>query len=303
MLHEKITFSAGAPILAGLYYINDYPFHFHKDILEILMVLEGSFELTVVNNVITMAAGDIYIFSPNELHRLRAIDKQSCVALIMYINSDKYKTEFPDISTYQFANSAISANTAGMQILGDYLKKQLPFLFLPAREELPAYSFYKAGEEILQILVQYFQCYYIGNYYPEFNNVYRDNKIQLNRIRRIVDYIYSNYNKPIKIEDVANMEYISTNYLTHILKNGCGVGFRMFLNMARVEQSARLLLENTLFGLRPPITSVYCSRLSNCSNTIFILGHHPSERLGVCVSAGHVHIAVNHFHVVQVERA
>ena len=39
------------------------------------------------------------------------------------------------------------------------------------------------------------------------------------------------------------MEHISANHLTNILKNGCGVGFRTFLNMARVEKSAAMLLE------------------------------------------------------------
>ena len=82
-----------------------------------------------------------------------------------------------------------------------------------------------------------------GSGFPEFNNAYKGNELQLRRIRRITDYIYRNYNKPIRIEDVAAMEHISANHLTNILKNGCGVGFRTFLNMARVEKSAAMLLE------------------------------------------------------------
>ena len=99
------------------------------------------------------------------------------------------------------------------------------------------------GEKILNTLIKEFQCYYLGSGFPEFNNAYKGNELQLRRIRRITDYIYRNYNKPIRIEDVAAMEHISANHLTNILKNGCGVGFRTFLNMARVEKSAAMLLE------------------------------------------------------------
>lgn len=94
--------------------------------------------------------------------------------------------------------------------------------------------------------MQYFQCYGIVNYYPEISDAFKGNEVQLNRIRRIVNYIYMNCNEPIKIEDVANMEHISTSYLTHIMKIGCGMGFRMFLNMGRVEKSAAMLLEDEI---------------------------------------------------------
>ena len=242
MLYENIEFPADVPVRSALHFVEEYPFHIHKDVLEIILVLEGSFELTVVNNLLTMNEGDIYICGTNELHRLHSTSETPCIVLLQYIDLTAYKTEFPDINTYQFANSALKENMSGMKILGNFLLKQLPLLLGTLEPERN--GLFKIGEEILSLLIRYFQCYFIGNYFPEFNNVFRDNEIQLMRIRRIIDYIYTNYNKPIKIEDVASMEHISTNYLTHILKNGCGVGFRMFVNMARVEQSARLLLEN-----------------------------------------------------------
>jgi AraC-like DNA-binding protein len=242
MLYDNIELSANKPLQLGIYGVKEYPFHVHKDVLEIIYVLEGSFELTVVNNVLTMAAGDIYVCSPHELHRLSALKGRKCNVLLLYIGLDAYRTEFPDIDTYQFANSAIEKNSDGMKVLGNFLIKMLPRFF---SDNPPDQScLHKIGEDILNILIRNFQCYYMGKYYPEFNNIYRNNEIQLKRIRRILAFIYANYNKPIRIEDAATMEHISTNYLTHIMKNGCGAGFRMLLNMARVEQSAVLLLEN-----------------------------------------------------------
>lgn len=242
MLYEKIEFPAGVPLKFCILEVEEYPYHMQNDVLEIIFMLEGTIELTVVNNVLQMAEGDIYICSPNELHRLCACDQARGIVMLIYIDLAQYKAEFPDIDTYQFANSALENNRTGIQILGNYLKKQIPKL-LDERET--AWTNVKEiGDKILRILIKEFQCYYLVKFYPEFNPIYKDNEIQLKRIRRIIDHIYRNYNKPIMIKDVADMEHISTYHLTYILKNGCGMGFRMFLNMARVEQSAAIILDS-----------------------------------------------------------
>lgn len=241
MLYETIAFPDNAPLQCSIVEVEEYPFHMHDDVLEIMFALEGSFELTVVNNVLDMKAGDIYVSCPRELHRLCAYPHTRGTVMLLHINVEAYRAEFPDLRTYQFANSALENNTAGIQMLGSYLKKQLPRLLDRTGTETAAYR--EVGEKILNTLIKEFQCYYLGSGFPEFNNAYKGNELQLRRIRRITDYIYRNYNKPIRIEDVAAMEHISANHLTNILKNGCGVGFRTFLNMARVEKSAAMLLE------------------------------------------------------------
>ena len=72
MLYETIAFPDNAPLQCSIVEVEEYPFHMHDDVLEIMFALEGSFELTVVNNVLDMKAGDIYVSCPRELHRLCA---------------------------------------------------------------------------------------------------------------------------------------------------------------------------------------------------------------------------------------
>lgn len=242
MLYDDVEFSGGAALKVAVLEMEAYPYHMHKDVLEIVFTLEGAVELTVVNNVLRMEEGDIYICSSNELHCLQAIEGTENLVLLLHVNLSIYKPEFPDINTYQFANSAIERNRTGVQILGSYLKKQLPRFMAGERADLGMLR--EIGDNILRILIREFQCYNLGKGYPEFNKTYRDNEVQLGRVRRISDYIYANYNQPIKVEDAAATEHISANHLTHIMKNGTGVSFRTFLNLARVEKSATLLLEN-----------------------------------------------------------
>lgn len=243
MLFERVDFGDGLPLRCFVSEIEDYPFHMHDDAVEILFMLEGSCELLVVNNAITLREGDIYISCPRELHRLCAHSgSKQGIVMLLHINVEAYREEFPDLRSYQFANSALENNRAGIRILGSYLKSQLPRL-LDSHADRAYYK--EVGERILNTLIQEFQCYYLGSGFPEFTNAYRGNGIQLRRIRRVTDYIYRNYNKPIKITDLAEMEHISANHLTSILKNGCGVSFRTFLNLARVEKSAAMLLASS----------------------------------------------------------
>ena len=91
--------------------------------------------------------------------------------MLLHINVEAYRAEFPDLRTYQFANSALENNTAGIQMLGSYLKKQLPRLLDRTGTETAAYR--EVGEKILNTLIKEFQCYYLGSGFPEFNNAYK----------------------------------------------------------------------------------------------------------------------------------
>lgn len=240
MLYDRVSFPEHAAMEASLVRIADYPFHMHKDVLEIIFLLEGRLELTVVNNVLEMESGDIYISSSNELHRLRAVEEQDNLVMILHLDLSVFMRDVPDINSYQFANSAIEKNRSGVRILGSYLKNQATRIFFPPQSD----TLREIGGRILRILIAEFQCYYLGRYFPEFSNAFKDNEVQLNRIRRTCDYIYANLDQPLRVEDAAAREHISPDHLTHIMKIGTGVNFRTFLNMGRAERSAALLLEN-----------------------------------------------------------
>ena len=240
MLYDRVSFPNHAAMAASLVRIADYPFHMHKDVLEIIFLLEGRLELTVVNNVLEMESGDIYISSSNELHRLRAVEEQDNLVMILHLDLSVFMSDVPDINSYQFANSAIEKNRSGVRILGSYLKNQASRIFFPPRAD----ALREIGGRILRILIAEFQCYYLGRYFPEYSNAFKDNEVQLNRIRRTCDYIYANLDQPLRVEDTAAREHISPDHLTHIMKIGTGVNFRTFLNMGRAERSAARLLEN-----------------------------------------------------------
>jgi len=63
---------------------------------------------------------------------------------------------------------------------------------------------------------------------------------------RSVLYIKSNYMKKITLEEVARQVYLSPTYLSKIFKDETGYNFNTYLNMIRIEESRRLLLDSNI---------------------------------------------------------
>ncbi len=243
MLYEKVDFKKNCPLKMAFVELQDYPFHMHADALELAYVMKGSVELHLVNEAMILEEGDIQICNYNELHRYRRISEQNSV-VILFLNFADYRVKYPDIDSFLFTTRALTRDSREMQNLRLHLEKAI--LELCRDEEMDWRKNYSLGEEILRILVDGFQFYYIGEYNLKSTSIYKNNEVQLNRLRRTIDYIYRNYNNQIRVEDIALQENVSPYHLTAVLKNGCGMGFRMLLNMVRVEKSAALILEGNI---------------------------------------------------------
>ena len=242
MLYEQVEFEQNMPLKVCYVKIDEYPFHMHRNAFELIYLLEGTLETDLVNEALEMKAGDIHVCNPHELHRYRGNGEDNA-AVLLYLNLDAYHEEYPDLETYLFTSRAINQSSWEMEALRRCLKKLVSEVLTKTVTEARSLEL---GLEVLKILTREFQYYYLGNYRLQSSNIYKYNEVQQDRIRRTVDYMYKNCNKNIRIEDVANRENISTYHLTYILKSGCGMGFRMFLNMVRAEKSAIMILETEL---------------------------------------------------------
>ena len=242
MLYEQVDFACNTPIKICCVEIDEYPLHMHRNAFEIIYLLEGSMQVDLVNEELQMKPGDIHVCNLHELHRYRGTGEGNA-AILLYLNLDAYREDYPELETYLFTSRAIDQESRAMEALRRCLKKLVSEMLV---RPVGAAQTLEMGREVLKILMHEFQYYYLGNYRLQSSNIYRHNEVQQDRIRRTVDFMYKNCNKNIRIEDVANRENISPYHLTYILKSGCGMGFRMFLNMVRAEKSAIMILETEL---------------------------------------------------------
>jgi two-component system response regulator YesN len=82
--------------------------------------------------------------------------------------------------------------------------------------------------------------------YNSFINLLKSNRIQNNYsivVRKAIEYILNNYNKNISLSDVAANVNVSSQYLSKLFKEECGMGFVNYLNTVRIEHAKRIIAE------------------------------------------------------------
>lgn len=65
-------------------------------------------------------------------------------------------------------------------------------------------------------------------------------------IRQAKEYIYKNYCRPIRLEDIASAVYLSPAYLSNVFKKATGENIVNFINEYRVQQAKKLLISTNM---------------------------------------------------------
>lgn len=237
MLYEKITYPDDFPINIVIAKIDEYPLHYHQDI-EFVYVLKGEVRLKNGYCYYTLKEGDIFTNAGHEVHNLMSTGKDNMVALIQ-ISTHHFSQYFPTLSRACYRT--YSNNPTSKQ--HDNLREKLLQILL----QYSVKSFNYKSEctylmvDVIKLMEKYFNLFaFEGNVVINFES---GDQITVERISRIINYIYQYYADRITLEDLAEIEHLSTFYLSHIIKNCTGMNFREFLCFARVEWSEIELLD------------------------------------------------------------
>lgn len=237
MLFEKITYSDDFPINITIANIDEYPVHYHQDI-EFVYVLKGEINLKNGYCTYTLKEGDIFTNSGHEVHRLTSTGGENVVALIQ-ISTHYFSQYFPTLSRACYRTYSNKAATKKH----DNLREKLLQILL----QYSIKSFNYKNEctylmvDVIKYLEKVFNLFaFEGDVVINFES---GSQVTIERISHIINYIYQYYREKITLEDLAEMEHLSTFYLSHIIKNCTGMSFREFLCFARVEWSEIELLD------------------------------------------------------------
>lgn len=236
MLLEKLTYPDDFPMHIVISRMEEDPIHYHSDI-ELTYVLSGEIELKSGCCLYHLHEGDIFTNSGNEVHSLKAITQDNMVASI-HLSAKALSQYFPNLRKACYRT--YSENPGGqkyrhleelvLQLLTKYLQRGLNY-----------------KSECLYIAVDLIK--HLDRHFNHFAIVKdvavgfdKDNQLASERISRICQYIYENYAGNITLQDLSDMEFLNTYYLSHLIKEFTGMNFRDFLCFARVEMSEVQLL-------------------------------------------------------------
>lgn len=238
MRKELVNYPSNLPINITYQSIREYPIHWHNSI-EIIYVLQGSIKISIDTDNFELYENELEIINVDESHSIYSDNDNRL--LIFHIDPNFLSKYYKDIKNlYFYTNTSDEGAQDGLEY--DTFRKLLSELLYEFVQKLENYD-----EEIENILIDLL-FHLINNFhYLIYEQTdLKDNKEQLDRYHRISKYIYNNYSNNITLQEIAKKEFLSPHYLSHEIKNATGSSFTSLLNLTRVEESVKLLLNSDM---------------------------------------------------------
>lgn len=221
--------------------------HVHND-FEIAMLLSGKGITTIETIHYKMEPGDIVFINSGEKHSYQAlsednfINKEEFVSntplfLILQISNHFLREYFPSIRNTLFQSGNVN----------DYIPSEakplaIKYLLNLAKIYFEAKPFYEY--DLVSKLSILLKNMYLRVPFKIVTAEEKDRlKAKSDRIQRIMSYIDENFSSQIRLDDIAEIENITSTHASHIFKDSFGISFQEYVNMKRLEQS--ILLMNT----------------------------------------------------------
>ena len=238
------NFSSHMPSNVSLLSIGRVPLHSHK-YLQIIYVLDGVIDLTLSFSKYRLNKGDVFVVHYGDLHSLTG-EKNKNQVILLDINSDYFKKEYPDIENRFFVSYLMQSCDVNNRC------NEITNLI---EEIVVHFANEKAGRaeksaELTRRCIDSFYANFLGFSLNKEDKTF-ESKIsarpyQMHRISNVIAAIYENYNTKLTLEDVASSLHIDKFYLSHLIKGLTGESFQNLLGMARVEYSEELLLATNM---------------------------------------------------------
>lgn len=236
MRKEHIVYNSNIPVKITYASVREYPLHWHNSV-EIIYVLRGMVNISIDTDNYSIFENEIEIINVNESHRIYSSEDN--FVLIFHIDSSFLEKYYKDIDNIFFYTNT---SKEGSQESEEYLvlKTLLAEILCEMVQKQEDYD-----EEIESILIKLL-FHIINNFHYLISGENDLSEEQFDRYHRISKYIFNNYNNNITLQDIAKKEFLSPDYLSHDFKNATGYSFTDLLNLTRVEEAMKLLLDSNM---------------------------------------------------------
>ena len=237
---KEIIYDDGLPVKVSVCRIDRIPWHTHNDI-QIVYVLEGEVELKLTYARYRLTKNNIHIIHNDDVHGFRARSANNLV-VVLSLNVNYFSKDYPSLDSQVFTTK-VSENIATY-------KKQLALkvqLFSIISELHSKNKGYKnrimtISHSLIDALYQNFRGFTVNLEKRTFEHQISRDPVQIERISRVVNFVYQNYPYKLGLTAIAEEESINSYYLSHLFQRLVGDSFRNFVSMVRVEMSEVELL-------------------------------------------------------------
>ncbi|MEX6626362.1 AraC family transcriptional regulator [Tenacibaculum pacificus] len=209
-------------------------FHQHEEI-QLCYIVKGEGTLIVGDTVNEYKSNDILVIAGNQPHVFKSDTsriKNSSMISLFFTQKSFGETffeldDFKDIATFfNIAKNSFRVKSNNKKLRRYFLKLQ------KSRDLLKFIVFIRIVDVILKSETESLSSFV-------YEKKYTDNEGK--RMRDIMDYTLSNYNKKIELEDIAAVANMTSNAFCRYFKQRTNKTFFTFLNELRIETACKLL--------------------------------------------------------------
>ncbi|MEL7119895.1 MAG: AraC family transcriptional regulator, partial [Bacteroidota bacterium] len=238
-IFEKVDFNEGGSIKVINYQSSqfDAPWHFHPEI-ELTYIVESTGIRYVGNNISDFGAGDLILLGPHLPHCWinENYSERNARSIVLQWNAGL----FPTIPEYKSIQALLGKAKRGLKF-DDFKNKEVIELMHNIIDQVPLERFITLTQ-ILAKLAQDEDCIKLaGSSY-----VYDHSSNTSNRISKIHQFVRINYQKKIKLKEVASTLNMTEQSFSRFFSKTMNRPFFVFLNEYRVNIASRLLIETDL---------------------------------------------------------
>ncbi len=212
----------------------------HHDYYQIVFILNGEGKITNGDHVIHASINQAYIFKPNVDHKIEASKYKSLHIIELKFYCNNVTTE-----------SLVSRLIPFIKDVGQSMRTSF-INFVEEIKNQDDYSLYIINSLLTQLIFGWKRMSaQERNGYNERNGkaIYvnkdsHDNGIKKDPLDSTIEYIRENYSSEIKLNDLAEIAYLSPIYFCSAFKERYGISPIQYLQNIRCENAKKLLIDS-----------------------------------------------------------
>jgi xylan 1,4-beta-xylosidase len=230
--HEIIEFSPKIPLKIFTHKLGSVPKHWHQS-LELLLVLDGTIEISINQESYTLHNDDILLINSNSIH---VLNSDGGIMIAVQIDLSRFENFGENLEEIQFeCNSSIDNNknryTTIKQIIATMIKGNAN------NNESTEFKNIAISYYLLSQLIEGFKV-------NKTNNKYNSQKY-LTRLTRILNYISDHYNENFTLNQLAAIENLSVPYLSSFFDKYMGMSFSQYYSNVKLDHALEDLLNSS----------------------------------------------------------
>lgn len=228
--------------------VKSEPPHYHTE-LELIFVLQGWLKCKIFHQSYEVHKGEVIFVDTEDLHHIYETS-DDVVTINMFIDLTAFEDRYPNINYTIFAceyspddtdevRQKINNKVANLKTI---LSELMTLTLLKPHDEG---IIREKLDELIDVLYTHFQGFYFDNHtYKTLQDKPHTKSADI--FIQIFKYVYDNYDERLTLNSISNAVNFSPSYVSHLVKDSCGLTLQELINYLRIEFAEKLMQEKGL---------------------------------------------------------